>query len=64
MKVFFKYDDKENLILQEGVDENGQDFLPIRYKYEFDKRGNWIKRVEYVGDKPTFVLERQFEYYE
>ena len=64
MKVFFKYDKKENLVLQEGVDETGQAFLPMRYEYEFDKQGNWTKRVEYVGDKPTFVLERQFEYYE
>jgi hypothetical protein len=64
MKVFFKYDKKENLILQEGVDEIGQPFLPKRYEYEFDKHGNWTKRVEYEGDKPTFVLERQFEYYE
>jgi YD repeat-containing protein len=64
MKVFFKYDQKENLILQEGVDDLGQAFLPMRYEYEFDKQGNWIKRVEYVGSKPTFVLERQFEYYE
>jgi len=64
MKVFFKYDKKENLILQEGIDEAGEAFLPVRYEYEFDKQGNWTKRVEYVGDKPTFVLERQIEYYE
>ena len=31
---------------------------------EFDKQGNWIKMVEYVGDKLKFVIERQFEYYE
>ncbi len=64
MRVFFKYDKNENLISQEGTDEAGEAFLPIRYEYEFDKQGNWTKRVEYVGDKPTSLLERQFEYYE
>ena len=64
MKIFFKYDDKDNLISQEGIDENGKAFLPTRFEYEFDKQGNWTKRVEYINNKPTFVLERQFEYYE
>ena len=64
MNITFKYDKKENLILQEGTDEEGKAFLPVRYTYEFDKQGNWIKRVEYMGDRPTFILERQFDYYE
>jgi hypothetical protein len=64
MRIFLKYDAKENLISQEGADETGQAFLPVHYEYEFDKQGNWTKRIEYVGDKPASVLERQFEYYE
>ena len=64
MEVSFKYDKYDNMILQEGTDENGQKYLPTRYEYLFDKHGNWTKRIEYVGDEPTFVLERQIEYYE
>jgi len=64
MKVVFKYDKKENLILQEGVDEKGEAFLPKRYEYDFDKQGNWTRRVEYTGEKATSVQERHFEYYE
>ena len=63
MKISFDYDKRGNLILQEGTDETGAAFLPVRYEYEFDNRKNWIKRVEYIGDKPTFVVERQFQYY-
>ena len=63
MKISFNYDKKGNLILQEGTDETGAAFLPVRYEYEFDKQKNWIRRVEYVGDKPTFVTERHFQYY-
>ena len=64
MKISFTYDQKENLISQEGIDETGAAFLPVHYEYQFDKEGNWTKRVEYVGGKPTSILERQFEYYE
>ena len=64
MKIFFEYDNKENLVSQEGIDENGKAFRPMRFEYEFDKQGNWTKRVEYIDNKPTFLLERQFEYYE
>ena len=64
MEVSFKYDKHENLLSQEGVDEKGEAFLPVRYEYLFDKQGNWTKRFEYVGDKPTFILERQIEYYD
>jgi hypothetical protein len=63
MEVSFKYDKQENLLSQEGVDEKGEAFLPIRYEYLFDKQGNWTKRIEYIGDKPTLLLERQIEYY-
>ena len=63
MEISFKYDKQENLISQEGIDENGEAYLPVRYEYLFDKQGNWTKRFEYVGVKPTFILERQIEYY-
>lgn len=43
----------------------------MKYEYEFDKSGNWIKRAvfmkEYFGDKktvPIFTETRKIEYYE
>ena len=64
MRVLFGYDRKGNLVSKTGTDEeDGEAFLPVHYKYEFDKQGNWTKKIEYIGDKPTILVERQFEYY-
>lgn len=63
MNIKLKYDDKGNLIKKEGTDENGQPFLPTRYEYKFDEKGNWVEKIEYEGDKPTFITERQIEYF-
>ena len=63
MNVRLKYDKQGNIIKKEGTDENGEDFLPTRYEYTFDNTGNWVSKIEYIGDKPTFITERQIEYY-
>jgi hypothetical protein len=34
------------------------------YKYEFDKQGNWIKKIEFKDGIPEYILERQYEYYD
>lgn len=65
MTVNFTYDDSNNIILQEGVDNISREgFLPIKYEYEFDDKGNWTRCVEYEGSTPVFVVEREFEYYQ
>lgn len=33
-------------------------------KYEYDKKGNWIKRVYYRDNKPIWFTEREIRYYE
>jgi hypothetical protein len=64
IKLSFTYDKDSNIILQEGVDGNNEVFLPERYEYAFDNKGNWTKRIHYIGDVPKFILERQIEYFE
>ncbi len=34
------------------------------YKFQYDKKGNWIKRTRYIDDVPVQTEERKFEYYE
>lgn len=32
------------------------------YEYEFDRRGNWIRRTEYAGQSPKLVITRKIRY--
>lgn len=64
MVVAFSYDKQGNLVLQEGLDGNGEAFIPCRYEYQFDAKGNWTQKIEYEGESPKSVTERQIEYYE
>lgn len=44
-----------------GPDENI--FWEYAYKYEYDNKGNWVKRIKF-GDKiPKYVIERKIEYF-
>ena len=36
----------------------------VTYKYEFDKKDNWIKKIIYEEGKPTFIVNREIEYYD
>lgn len=64
MEVKFSYDPAGNILSQEAVDmTTGEFYLPVTYQYEFDSKGNWIKRVQFLGDSPMYVVEREIEYY-
>lgn len=42
-KKYVLHDDKGNVV-EKGVQANGQNAAELRVQYEFDARGNWIKR--------------------
>jgi len=64
MQILFEYDKKGNLVSRTGTDgEDGEAFSPVRYEYEFDEQGNWTKKIEYIGGKPSILVERQIDYY-
>ena len=59
MFVTFKYDKDDNLILQEGLDNEGNAFLPVRYEYEFDNIGNCLFRLHRsLLDMEIFLISR------
>lgn len=62
-KTTSKYDDKYNNIENDIYDENNHLKFSGISKYEFDKKGNWIKCVEYDNNLPTYIKERKIEYY-
>lgn len=57
IKSSFKYDDKNNLI------EYKVPAGKLTYKYNFDKNGNWIKRIQFNDDEPDEISERLIVYY-
>ena len=59
----YKYDEKGNMIEDNKYwfDANLADV--ITYKYEFDKKDNWIKKIEYRDNHPETITEREIEYY-
>ena len=59
-----KYDEKGNIIEYKGILDNGFLHFKQSYEYEFDKQGNWIKQIEFLDGIPTYILERQYGYYD
>ena len=58
-----KYDDKGNEIEWNAYNSDGSLDSKFTYKYEFDKKGNWIKRIDFENEIAEFILEREYEYY-
>ena len=56
------YDKFDNVVTAEeriaGISKDSS-----HYTYEYDKTGNWIKRSEFINERPTRVTERVIDYY-
>jgi len=61
-KEISKYDDNGNKIESSNFYQNGVNHKYI-YKYDYDKKNNWIKRIDFGGDTPKYIIERIIEYY-
>lgn len=55
-KWIFKYDRKGNLIKTKYHSND-------KYKYEYDKIGNWFKLTAFEDGVLNFIIERKIEYY-
>ncbi len=62
-KNTYKYDDNGNKIEENNYGSDGTLESKSKYKYEFDKTGNWIKRLDFYFDKPISINERLIKYY-
>ena len=63
-KYTAKYDEKGNKTQVNDYNSDGSLNSKKTYKYQFDKQGNWIKRIEFTNGIPEYILERQYEYYD
>ncbi len=57
------YGENDDLITYEVCTSSLFNCEAWTYKYEYDKSGNWVKRIDYRNGKPVFIKERQFIYH-
>jgi hypothetical protein len=59
----FKNDKEGNPIELNYIDKSGLVLFEIRYEYEYDSKGNWIKKNEFENHTINFIIEREIDYY-
>jgi len=57
----YNYDNSNRLVETIAKLSDGSQLIQ---KYELDKNGNWIKAVQYNNNLPTYVIEREIEYFQ
>ena len=68
LKKTFKYDDKGNCTERVTSRTDGNYHLREVFRYEYDIKGNWIKRVQFTdsgsGTIPDGIVEREIRYFD
>lgn len=62
-KFTYEYNNQGNKIEENIYNSDGDWEESITYKYEFDKRGNWTKKLAIKNEKPVSITERLYQYY-
>jgi hypothetical protein len=62
-KVIYKYNEKNALSEQTEYNGSGSIKAIYTYSYEFDKKGNWIRRKKMQDGKVVEIKERDVKYY-
>jgi hypothetical protein len=66
IKEIYIYDRDKNILEEKNYNVyNSPDKRNLYhiYKYDFDKTGNWIKRIDYINNIPKYIKVRELEYY-
>lgn len=63
-RTTWKYDDHGNQNEMNDYKSNGSLRNHYIFKYDYDTNGNWIKRTEFLNNKPTFITIREITYFE
>ncbi len=59
----YKYNSKNDLTEINEYNSYGKLSNNLIFKYEYDKIGNWIKKITFLNKIPKYVTERHIEYY-
>lgn len=57
------YDEKDNEIEMRGFNPSGEMEVSIRWIFEYDKTGNWMKRSQSINEIAGEIITRLIEYY-
>jgi hypothetical protein len=60
----YKKNDKGERISEHHENFVNGDVRDEELKYEYDKKGNWVKRIYYRDNKPNRFAEREIKYYD
>ena len=61
--IKFNYDARNNLTEYYEYDANGIIEYKYTLRYEYDKKGNWIKEYCFEDEVQYPIFEREIEYY-
>lgn len=59
----YKYDNRQNIIETRYINFERSLDITTKFDYQFDSSGNWIRRIEFTDNVPSFIVEREIEYY-
>ena len=62
-RTLLKYDDKSNVVVKSVYSADGSLRYKNTYKYDYDDKGNWVKKIDFDIDIPQYITIREIEYY-
>jgi hypothetical protein len=65
-KDLYHYDDFLNLVKieNEHIDLDDNYIMKFITHYKYDEQGNWIQKIEIEDFSPTYLIEREYKYFE
>ncbi|MBI4945653.1 MAG: hypothetical protein HY840_04545 [Bacteroidetes bacterium] len=59
----YKYDDMGSIIEEQTDWTDGTFHSRNKYTYDYDKQGNWVKKIEFENDVPKYITVRDITYF-
>ena len=61
-EYLYTYNDK-NLLIKESIQKENKIREKVEYLYEYDRHGNWIKKIKKSNNECVMVTKREINYY-
>lgn len=59
-----KYDNKRNRVEESSYEKiSGEKTTVWNYKYEFDNKKNWTRKIVFIEGVAKYIIEREIEYH-